>query len=82
MNQNIFYLKTDSKVRLCTLELTIKLLQQLVYTPNKSYLQDRHLACIEAARECSAQILRNFYKVGGVPYNISILYGFCHHTCV
>ncbi|XP_033751151.1 protein CLEC16A-like isoform X2 [Pecten maximus] len=52
----------ESKVRLCTLELAIQLLKQLVYTPDKSYLQDRHLACVEAARECSTQLLRNFYK--------------------
>ncbi|XP_053391680.1 protein CLEC16A-like isoform X2 [Mercenaria mercenaria] len=51
-----------SKVRLSTLELSIRLLKQLVYTPGKSYLQDRHLACIENARECSNQLLRNFYK--------------------
>lgn len=52
----------ESKVRLCTLELAIQLLKQLVYTPDKSYLQDRHLACVEAARESSTQLLRNFYK--------------------
>ncbi|KAK3607429.1 hypothetical protein CHS0354_035123 [Potamilus streckersoni] len=51
-----------SKVRLATLELCIRLLKQLVYQPGKSYLQDRHLACLENARECSTQILRNFYK--------------------
>ena len=53
----------NSKVRLSTLELSIRLLKLLVYTPGKSYLQDRHLACIENARECSNQLLRNFYKV-------------------
>ncbi|XP_060588288.1 protein CLEC16A-like isoform X2 [Ruditapes philippinarum] len=52
----------NSKVRLSTLELSIRLLKLLVYTPGKSYLQDRHLACIENARECSNQLLRNFYK--------------------
>ncbi|KAL4240827.1 Protein CL16A [Mactra antiquata] len=51
-----------SKVRLATLELSIRLLKQLVYMPGKSYLQDRHLAGIENARECSTQLLRNFYK--------------------
>ncbi|KAK3089654.1 hypothetical protein FSP39_005390 [Pinctada imbricata] len=50
------------KVRLSTLELSIKLLRQLVFRPGRSYLQDRHLACIENARECSTQLLRNFYK--------------------
>ncbi|XP_052263692.1 protein CLEC16A-like isoform X3 [Dreissena polymorpha] len=54
--------QSSSKVRLATLELSIRLLKQLVYTPGKSYLQDRHLACIENAKECSAQLLRNFYK--------------------
>ena len=52
-----------SKVRLATLELSIKLLKQLVYKPGHSYLQDRHLASIENGRECSTQLLRNFYKV-------------------
>ena len=52
-----------SKVRLSTLELTIRLLKLLVYREEQSFLQDRHLACIENARECSTQLLRNFYKV-------------------
>ena len=52
-----------SKVRLATLELGIKLLKQLVYKPGQSTLQDRHLASVENARECSTQLLRNFYKV-------------------
>ncbi|XP_062581005.1 protein CLEC16A-like isoform X2 [Saccostrea cucullata] len=51
-----------SKVRLATLELTIRLLKLLVYKQDQSFLQDRHLACIENARECSTQLLRNFYK--------------------
>ncbi|WAQ96416.1 CL16A-like protein [Mya arenaria] len=51
-----------SKVRLSTLELCIRLLQQLVTSPDKLFLQDRHLAAIENARECSTQLLRNFYK--------------------
>ncbi|XP_056019536.1 protein CLEC16A-like isoform X2 [Ostrea edulis] len=51
-----------SKVRLATLELTLRLLKLLVYKQDQSYLQDRHLACIENARECSTQLLRNFYK--------------------
>lgn len=54
---------TGSKVRLATLEVSIKLLKQLVVREHRSYLQDRHLACIENARECSTQRLRNFYKV-------------------
>ncbi|XP_059165361.1 protein CLEC16A-like isoform X2 [Physella acuta] len=54
--------QTGSKVRLATLEISIKLLLQLVNKEDKSYLQDRHLACIENARECCTQSLRNFYK--------------------
>ncbi|VDI76776.1 protein CLEC16A [Mytilus galloprovincialis] len=54
--------QSGNKVRLSTLELTIKLLKQLVYMSGKSYLQDRHLASIENARECCTQLLRNFYK--------------------
>lgn len=51
-----------SKVRLSSLELSIRLIKQLVYMPGKSYLQDRHLAGIENARECSTRLLRNLYK--------------------
>ncbi|XP_076446550.1 protein CLEC16A-like isoform X2 [Babylonia areolata] len=54
--------QSGSKVRLATLELSIKLLKQLVNKEDRSYLQDRHLACIENARECCTQRLRNFYK--------------------
>ncbi|KAK7111440.1 protein CLEC16A-like isoform X2 [Littorina saxatilis] len=54
--------QSGSKVRLATLELSIKLLKQLVNKDDRSYLQDRHLACIENGRECSTQRLRNFYK--------------------
>lgn len=54
--------QSGSKVRLATLELSIKLLKQLVNKEDRSYLQDRHLACIENARECSTQRLRTFYK--------------------
>ncbi|XP_041363000.1 protein CLEC16A-like [Gigantopelta aegis] len=54
--------QTNSKVRLATLQLSIKLLKQLVLKLGKSFLQDRHLASIENAHECSRQMLRNFYK--------------------
>lgn len=54
--------QSGNKVRLATLEISIKLLKQLVNNEDKSYLQDRHLACIENARECCTQQLRNFYK--------------------
>ena len=54
-----------SKVRLATLEMSMVLMKQLVYNQkDKScYLQDRHLAAIEGAREEGALLLRNFYKV-------------------
>ncbi|XP_005104406.1 protein CLEC16A [Aplysia californica] len=54
--------QTGNKVRLATLEMSTRLLKQLVNKEDKSYLQDRHLACIENARECCTQLLRNFYK--------------------
>ncbi|BFZ02816.1 hypothetical protein BsWGS_05855 [Bradybaena similaris] len=54
--------QSGTKVRLATLEISIKLLNQLVNNSDRSYLQDRHLACIENARECCTQLLRNFYK--------------------
>ena len=54
-----------SKVRLATLELSILLLRALVHQPSMEhcYLQDRHLAAIEGAREEATLQLRNFYKV-------------------
>lgn len=53
----------DSKVRLVTLELTIKLLTQLIISEGHCVLRDSHLAAIEAAREQSTSLLKNFYKV-------------------
>ena len=46
-----------------TLELSIKLLKQLVIREEQSFLQDVHLAELEEAREQSAALLRSFYKV-------------------
>ncbi|XP_048507003.1 protein CLEC16A homolog isoform X2 [Athalia rosae] len=54
--------QTNTKVRLVTLDLAIKLLIQLVMSGSQSLLQDRHLAAIETAREQSTSLLRNFYK--------------------
>jgi len=54
--------QSGNKVRQVTLEMSIKLLLQLVNKADRSYLQDRHLACIEDARERCTQLLRNFYK--------------------
>ncbi|XP_033366417.1 protein CLEC16A homolog isoform X1 [Bombus vosnesenskii] len=54
--------QTNAKVRLVTLELTIKLLIQLVMSEGQSMLKDSHLAAIEAAKEQSTSLLKNFYK--------------------
>ncbi|XP_043502979.1 protein CLEC16A homolog isoform X2 [Polistes fuscatus] len=54
--------QTNAKVRLVTLELTIKLLTQLVLSEGQSLLKDSHLAAIETAKEQSTALLRNFYK--------------------
>ncbi|RUS88412.1 hypothetical protein EGW08_003808 [Elysia chlorotica] len=54
--------QSGSKVRIATLEMSIKVLRQMVMKDGQSYLQDRHLACVENARECCTQLLRNFYK--------------------
>ncbi|XP_014233593.1 protein CLEC16A homolog isoform X2 [Trichogramma pretiosum] len=54
--------QSGAKVRLVTLELAIKLLLHLVICDNESILQDCHLAAIEAAKEQSTALLRNFYK--------------------
>lgn len=52
----------NAKVRLVTLELTIRLLMQTVMHASSSYLQDCHLAAVEGAKEESSSVLRNFYK--------------------
>ncbi|XP_074647477.1 protein CLEC16A-like isoform X2 [Tubulanus polymorphus] len=54
--------QNGSKVRLATLEMSILLLKQLVHKKGITFLQDRHLACIEGAKEESVLLLRNFYK--------------------
>ncbi|XP_012537473.2 protein CLEC16A homolog isoform X1 [Monomorium pharaonis] len=54
--------QTNSKVRLITLELTIKLLTQLTVSEGQCMLQESHLAIIEAAKEQSTSLLKNFYK--------------------
>jgi protein CLEC16A len=50
------------RVRLVTLELSIRLLTGLVMKGGQSYLHDCHLAAIEGAKEESTCLLRNFYK--------------------
>ncbi|XP_022248411.1 protein CLEC16A-like isoform X2 [Limulus polyphemus] len=52
----------NSRIRLATLEMSILLVKQLVLKDGYSFLQDRHLAAIEQAREESTLLLRNFYK--------------------
>ncbi|KAL6259939.1 hypothetical protein P5V15_009849 [Pogonomyrmex californicus] len=54
--------QTNSKVRLVTLELTIKLLIQLTVSEGQCLLRESHLAVIEAAKEQSTSLLKNFYK--------------------
>ncbi|XP_033215304.1 protein CLEC16A homolog isoform X2 [Belonocnema kinseyi] len=54
--------QTNARVRLVTLDLTTKLLTQLVISEGVSFLNDSHLAAIETAKEQSASQLRNFYK--------------------
>lgn len=50
------------RVRLVTLELTLKLLLQLVTADGKSVLSDNHKLAIESAKTQSTALLRNFYK--------------------
>lgn len=52
----------DSKIRLVTLELGLKLLTQLAIINDNSVLSDSHLAAIAGAKEESTSLLRNFYK--------------------
>lgn len=54
--------QTRSRVRLVTLELSIRLLIQLVMKNGQSCLQDCHLAAIEGTKEESTCVLHNFYK--------------------
>lgn len=54
--------QTNAKVRLVTLELAIKLLIQLVMSDGQNMLKDSHLSAIEAAKEQSMSLLKNFYK--------------------
>ncbi|XP_025991372.1 protein CLEC16A homolog isoform X1 [Solenopsis invicta] len=54
--------QTNSKVRLITLELTVKLLIQLTVSEGQCLLRESHLTVIEAAKEQSTSLLKNFYK--------------------
>lgn len=55
--------ESDFRVRLSTLDLTIKLIKIMTILNRKCYISDFHLACIEQAREQSSFILRRHFKV-------------------
>ncbi|CAG2068988.1 unnamed protein product, partial [Timema podura] len=65
--------QSNSRIRLVTLELSIRLLTQLVMKNSQSFLHDCHLAAIEGAKEESTALLRNFYKVRNKTYTLPIL---------
>ncbi|CAG9763381.1 unnamed protein product [Ceutorhynchus assimilis] len=50
------------RVRLVTLEITLKLLLQLVICDGKNILMDQHRPTIESCKSQSLALLRNFYK--------------------
>ncbi|XP_038066895.1 protein CLEC16A-like [Patiria miniata] len=54
----------NSRIRPVTLEMSSLLLKQLVYSSetNRCFLEDKHLASIEGAKEESMLLLRNFYR--------------------
>ncbi|KAL0278779.1 UNVERIFIED_CONTAM: hypothetical protein PYX00_000494 [Menopon gallinae] len=52
----------DSKIRLVTLELGLKLLTQLIFVNDSHTLSDSQLAAIAGAKEESTSVVRNFYK--------------------
>ncbi|XP_078034278.1 C-type lectin domain containing ema isoform X5 [Augochlora pura] len=54
--------QTNSKVRLVTLELAIKLLIQLIMSNGQKVLKGSHLTAIETAKEQSTTLLKNFYR--------------------
>eukprot|EP00057_Strongylocentrotus_purpuratus_P017817 XP_011672291.1 PREDICTED: protein CLEC16A-like [Strongylocentrotus purpuratus] len=61
MNQSC---QLNSCIRPVTLEMGCLLLKQLVFSniQAKCFLEDRHLACVEGAKEESVLLLRTFYK--------------------
>lgn len=50
------------RVRLVTLELSLKLLLQLVTHEDQNKLSDVHKTAMESARSQSTALVRNFYK--------------------
>ncbi|XP_071813378.1 protein CLEC16A-like isoform X3 [Apostichopus japonicus] len=60
MNQGC---QPNSLIRPVTLDIVCRLVKVLVFSANGTcYLEDRHLACIEGAKEESVLLLRNYYK--------------------
>ncbi|PIK45857.1 hypothetical protein BSL78_17277 [Apostichopus japonicus] len=60
MNQGC---QPNSLIRPVTLDIVCRLVKVLVFSSNGTcYLEDRHLACIEGAKEESVLLLRNYYK--------------------
>ncbi|KAK6643395.1 hypothetical protein RUM43_004900 [Polyplax serrata] len=54
--------QADSKIRICTLELCLKLLMQMAVANNRTILSDAQLAAIVGAKEESTSVLRGYYK--------------------
>lgn len=52
----------DCRVRLATLEVSLKLLLQLVTCDGKNILLEPHRLVIESVKSQSMALLRNFYK--------------------
>lgn len=60
MNQGC---QPNSSIRPVTLDIVCRLVKVLVFSSDGTcYLEDRHLACIEGAKEESVLLLRNYYK--------------------
>ena len=53
----------DFKVRLSTLELTIRLIKNLTVSNKKSIINEYQVKCIEQAKEQSSFVLRKHFKV-------------------
>ena len=57
--------------------MAIKTLTQFVLTETENLLQDSHLSAIEAAKEQSTALLRNFYKVKKLKIGINKFINAC-----
>lgn len=53
-----------------TLELAILLLEKLALEEDKSLLSDAHFAAVVGAKEDSASLLTNYYKVRFQSHNV------------